>query len=208
MAGFSLINQCTVRGREQSPSTSVRTPVSQPVVFVCTPLCNPSYNTHNHKGKLLLLKGVNQKIVQPFDRRREGVKGVGQLSEIVPSILRVLLVCVPVFFSGCSLESPMMVCSDYKKQRILYYHHSGQSYAKISHCLTEEGHRAAKVRALKFLRRYEQTRERTSLEDDGPRHFFRAWYIIWVVQYSFMTLVALPVLIPLIFHQLRASPYS
>ena len=145
MAGFSLINQCTVRGREQLPSTSIRTPISQLVVFVCTPvyapLCNLLYYTHNHKGKLIPLKGVNWKIVQPFDWRREGVKVVDQLSDIVSSILHVLLVCVLVLCSGYSLESPMMVCSDHKKQRILYYH-SGQSYAEISHCLSEEGQRA------------------------------------------------------------------
>ena len=75
-----------------------------------TPLCNPSYNAHNRKCQLIPFKVVNQKIVQPFDHRREGVKGVRWLSEIVPSMLRVLLVCVPVFFSGCSLESAMMVC--------------------------------------------------------------------------------------------------
>ena len=89
-----------------------------------TPLCNPSYKAHNHKGKLIPLKSVNLKIVQPFHHRCEGVKVDGYLSEIVPSSLRVLLLCVPVFFSGCSLESTMMVCSDYKKQRFLYYHHS------------------------------------------------------------------------------------
>ena len=64
-------------------STSERTPVSQPiglVLYLCllrAPLRNPLYNTHNHKGKLILLKGVGCKNVQPFDHLCEGVKVVG-----------------------------------------------------------------------------------------------------------------------------------
>ena len=50
-----------------------------------------------------------------------------------------------------------MVYSDYVKQRILFYHRLGKSYADISLYLSEEGHKASKMGVYKFLKWYQET---------------------------------------------------
>ena len=46
------------------------------------------------------------------------------------------------------VQTTLMVYSDYLKQRILFYHQLGKSYADISLCLSEEGHKASKLGVL------------------------------------------------------------
>ena len=47
-----------------------------------------------------------------------------------------------------------MVYSDYVKQRILFYHHSGKSLQQIVQSLAEEGHVDTKASLARLLRRY------------------------------------------------------
>ena len=47
-----------------------------------------------------------------------------------------------------------MVYSDYVKQRILFYHHSGMSLQQIVRSLAEEGHVATKADLARLLRHY------------------------------------------------------
>ena len=50
-----------------------------------------------------------------------------------------------------------IVCSDYVKQRILFYRHSGKSLQQIVQSLAEEGNIATKASVAKFLRYYDET---------------------------------------------------
>ena len=50
-----------------------------------------------------------------------------------------------------------MVCSDYVKQRILYYRWLRKNYEVTAHCLSEIGHKVTKVSVYKFLKRFEES---------------------------------------------------